>query len=105
MALEQHIQRIEDKLQLLLRKLQQVQGENAQLKADLREQQQAIARQEQTIAGLEEKLQLMKLANVQQGNGMHAQAAEEQEAFRRDIRNKINEYIREIDRCVALLNG
>ncbi|HEY0272447.1 MAG TPA: hypothetical protein VGC22_04630 [Chitinophaga sp.] len=103
MALEQHIQRIEEKLHLLLRKLQQVQGENAQLRTALQEQQQALDQHQHTIAGLEERLQLMKLASAQQGNG--AAQAEENEAFRRDIRNKINEYIREIDRCIALLNG
>ncbi|PUZ27613.1 hypothetical protein GA0116948_10392 [Chitinophaga costaii] len=105
MALEQHIQRIEEKLHLLLRKLQQVQGENTQLRMEMLEQQQAIDQQQQIIAGLEERLQLMKLASAQQGIGNNNEHAAENEAFRRDIRNKINEYIREIDRCMALLNG
>lgn len=101
MALEQTIQRIEDKLQQLIKKLQQSQADNAMLRTQLLEHQEELRRQETVIAGLDEKLKLAKIATVTQGNGL----SEEEEAFRKEVRGKINDYIREIDRCIALLNS
>jgi hypothetical protein len=102
MALEQHIQRIEEKLQLLLKKLQQEQAENALLKEQLQLQQQEGVVQLQTIVKLEEKLQLAKIAGVATGK---PGTPEEDEDFKKEMRNKINDYIKEIDRCIALLNS
>ncbi|WP_343701122.1 hypothetical protein [Chitinophaga sp.] len=101
MALEQTIQRIEDKLQQLIKKLQQSQADNAMLRTQLLEHQEELRRQEAVIAGLDEKLKLARIATVTQGNGL----SEEEEAFRKEVRGKINDYIREIDRCIALLNS
>ncbi|GAA0526044.1 hypothetical protein [Chitinophaga japonensis] len=102
MGLEQHIQRIEEKLFLLLKKLQQEQADNALLKEQLQLQQQETSRQQQTIAMLEEKLHLAKIAGVAGGKPA---TPEEDEEFKKEMRNRINDYIREIDRCIALLNG
>jgi len=101
-ALEQHIQRIEEKLLLLLKKLQQEQADNALLKEQLQLQQEESARQLQTIAMLEEKLHLAKIAGVASGPPT---TPEEDEDFKKEMRNKINDYIKEIDRCIALLNS
>lgn len=101
MALEQYIQRIEDKLQQLIKKLQQSQADNAMLREQLQEHQDELRRQEATITALDEKLKLAKIATVTQGNGL----PEEEDAFRKEVRGKINDYIREIDRCIALLNS
>ena len=101
MALEQYIQRIEEKLQQLIKKLQQSQADNAMLREQLLEHQGELRRHEATIASLDEKLKLAKIATVTQGNG----ASEEEDAFRKEVRGKINDYIREIDRCIALLNS
>lgn len=102
MLLEQNIQRVEEKLHLLLKKLQQVQAENATLREEVRAQHELIGRQQENISGLEDRLRLMKIAATAQG--APASAAEDQ-AFRKEIRSRINDYIREIDRCIALLNG
>ncbi|GEP92442.1 hypothetical protein SAMN05660909_04297 [Chitinophaga terrae (ex Kim and Jung 2007)] len=102
MALEQYIQRIEDKLHLLVKKLQQVQSENVLLREEITIQQQALQQQQQSIEQLEEKLHLMKIAASTQGS---QNVNTEDEAFRKEVRGKINEYIKEIDRCIALLNG
>lgn len=102
MAIEQHIQRIEEKLLLLLKKLQQEQADNALLKEQLQLQQQESAQQLRTIAMLEEKLHLAKIAGVASGQPT---TPEEDEDFKKEMRNKINDYIKEIDRCVALLNS
>lgn len=101
MALEQYIQRIEEKLQQLIKKLQQSQADNAMLREQLQEHQAELRRQEAEIASLDERLKLARIATVTQGNGL----PEEEDAFRKEVRGKINDYIREIDRCIALLNS
>lgn len=101
MALEQYIQRIDEKLHLLLKKLQQVQAENVLLKEQLLEQESTLSIQQETIATLENKLHLAKMAGAQ---GSPA-GKEDDEEFRKEMRNKINDYIKEIDRCIALLNS
>lgn len=101
MEIEQYIQSIEDKLQQLFRKLQQAQADNASLREQLKAQQEELLQQQSTIASLDEKLKLAKIATATQGNGL----SEDEEAFRREVRGKINDYIREIDRCIALLNS
>ncbi|NML36867.1 hypothetical protein HHL17_06625 [Chitinophaga sp. G-6-1-13] len=101
MVLEQYIQRVEEKLQLLVKRLHQVQSENASLKEEVNQQQQALQQQQLTIQAMEDKLHLSKIAATAQGGA----TATEDAAFKKEIRNKINEYIKEIDRCIALLNG
>lgn len=100
MEIEQYIQSIEDKLQQLFRKLQLVQADNATLREQLQQQQEELLQQQSTIQTLDEKLKLSKIATATQGNGL----SEDEDAFRREVRGKINDYIREIDRCIALLN-
>jgi hypothetical protein len=102
MALEQHIQRIEEKLYQLLKKLQQVQAENVWLKEQLQHHHQEVQAQQQTIAQLEQKLHLAKIATVAAGPPA---SPEEDEDFKKEMRSKINDYIKEIDRCIALLNS
>lgn len=101
MELEQYIQSIEDKLQLLLKRLQQTQSDNALLREEVARQQGELRQQQETIHSLDEKLKLSKIATVTQGNGL----TEEEDAFRKEVRGKINDYIKEIDRCIALLNS
>ncbi|WP_346316296.1 hypothetical protein [Chitinophaga sp. YIM B06452] len=101
MEIEQYIQSIEDKLQQLFRKLQQSQADNALLREQVQQQQDELLQHQQTIEALDEKLKLAKIATITQGNGL----SEEEDAFRKEVRGKINDYIREIDRCIALLNS
>ena len=102
MVLEQYIQRVEERLHLLVKKFQQVQAENVLLKEEVNIQQQALHQQQQALQGLEERLQLMKIASTAQGG---TTIAADDEAFKKEIRGKINDYIKEIDRCIALLNN
>ncbi len=101
MELEQYIQRIEDKLQQLLKKLQQSQADNVMLREQLVQQQNELTRQQENIASLDEKLKLTRIATVTQGNNL----SEDEDAFRKEVRGKINDYLKEIDRCIALLNS
>lgn len=102
MVLDQYIQRIEDKLHLLLKKLQLVQSENVLLKEEVNTQRKEIATQQQALATLEDRLRLMKIADAAQGTPA---SVSENDAFKKEIRGKINDYIKEIDRCIAMLNG
>jgi uncharacterized coiled-coil protein SlyX len=102
MALEQYIQRIEDKLQLLVRKLQQVQGENVLLREQIRLNEEELSAQNDAIATLSNKLQMTKIAGNSQGATSNK---EDDDEFKKEMRMKINDYIREIDRCIALLNS
>lgn len=100
MELEQHIQRIEEKLLLLVKKLQQAQSDNELLHSEIDAKEQEIVLYQRTIAGLENKLKLAKIASATQGT-----PTTDDEDFRKEIRGKINEYIKEIDRCIAMLNS
>ena len=102
MALEQYIQRIEDKLHLLLKKLQQVQGENVLLKEQIRLNEEELSAQNEAIATLSNKLQMAKIAGNTQGTP--SASKEDDEEFKKEMRNRINDYMKEIDRCIALLN-
>ncbi|MBC9930968.1 hypothetical protein [Chitinophaga qingshengii] len=102
MVLEQYIQRVEEKLQLLVKRLHQVQSENVLLKEEINQQQQTLQQQTLAIQAMEDKLHLSRIAATAQGG---TAIATEDAAFKKEIRNKINEYIKEIDRCIALLNG
>lgn len=53
-----------------------------------------IREQQQLIAELEEKNRIIRLGNMVSGSDQNT----------REIKLKINEYIREIDRCLALIN-
>ncbi|RAJ10777.1 hypothetical protein LX64_00384 [Chitinophaga skermanii] len=99
MEIDQYIQRIEDKLGLLLKKMQQVQAENVLLKEQVESQEQEIQLQYKALEDMESKLKTAAIANAAQ----HRSA--DDEAFKKEIRGKINEYIREIDRCIALLSA
>ncbi|NSL88736.1 hypothetical protein [Chitinophaga solisilvae] len=101
MVLEQYIQRVEEKLLQLVKKFQQLQAENVLLKEEINTQQQALQQQQTAIQSLEDKLQLARIAATAQGGSA---IAEDDAAFRKEIRGKINDYIKEIDRCIALLN-
>ena len=103
MALEQYIQRIEDKLQLLVRKLQQVQGENVLLREQIRLNEEELSAQNDAIASLSNKLQMTKIAGNAQGTPSNNK--EDDDEFKKEMRTRINDYIREIDRCIALLNS
>ena len=62
--------------------------ENKQLKSDLSEK-------DKSIKKLEEKIKLLRITKS---------VSTQDEARNKESRQKINEYVREIDRCIALLN-
>ncbi|MBL7710657.1 MAG: hypothetical protein JNJ86_16420 [Chitinophagaceae bacterium] len=91
---EQHLKRIQDKLLQLLKQHTALQKENVQLKEALNKSKEEAKVQQQHIDTLKQKADILKL-----------NAGEMSEADKKEFEKKINTYLKEIDRCIALLGG
>ena len=91
--LEQHIKRINDKLQLLLKNYQQLQKDNERQGRLIDTLQQAKEKDMQQINELQEKVSILKAASGQMN-----------EADKKEFEKNINKYIREIDKCIGILS-
>jgi regulatory protein YycI of two-component signal transduction system YycFG len=91
---EQHLKRIQDKLQQFLKLHAALQKENVQLKEELIKSKEGAKLQQQHIDTLKQKVDILKL-----------NAGEMSEADKKEFEKKINTYLKEIDRCIALLGG
>ena len=89
---EQHLKRIQEKLQLLLKQHAAVQKENHKLKEDLREALQQAAQYQNNLDELKQQVSILKVS-----------AADMNEADKKEFEKRINSYIREVDRCITLL--
>jgi chromosome segregation ATPase len=89
---EQHLKRIQDKLQQLLKQHAAVQKENSKLKEDLESAQQKIAAQQKGTDDLKQQVSILKVS-----------AGEMSEADKKDFEKTINGYLKEIDRCITML--
>ena len=91
--LEQHIKRINDKLQQLLKNYQQLQKDNERQGRLIDTLQQAKEKDMQQVSELQEKVSILKAASGQMN-----------EADKKEFEKNINRYIREIDKCIGLLS-
>jgi DNA repair exonuclease SbcCD ATPase subunit len=91
--LEQHIKRINDKLQQLLKNYQLLQKENKKQSDFIKELQQAKEKDSQYITTLQEKISILKAATGKMN-----------EADKKTFEKNINQYIREIDKCIGILS-
>lgn len=91
---EQHLKRIQDKLQQFLKLHTALQKENVQLKEELNKSKEETRVQQQHIDTLKQKVDILKL-----------NAGEMSAADKKEFEKKINTYLKEIDRCIALLGG
>jgi hypothetical protein len=92
MSTEQHLRRIHDKLQLLLKEHTVLQKENQQLKAELAAAGRKNSEQQKNVEELKQQVTVLKLGT----SGMN-------EADKKEFEKRINGYLKEIDRCIALL--
>ena len=90
---EDQLKRIYDKLQLLVKQQQLLQKENRQLKDDLKRSQQANQQQQEDLEKLKQQVDVLKFSNGEMD-------PEEKKQFEK----RINSYVKEIDRCIALLS-
>jgi len=91
--LDRHIKNIQEKLQQLLRNQQVLVKENQRLLKELEKSKQSLEEKEASIAMLHQQLDALKLSAT-------AQSPEEKALFEK----RINGYLKEIDKCLALLN-
>lgn len=89
---QEQIKRITGKVETLLDKMQQLKEENERLKADL-------AKRAEAEQALMEKSRQME----EQVNELKANPGQMDDASRKAFEKQLNHYIREIDRCIALL--
>ncbi len=90
--LEEHIQRINEKMQVLLKQYQLQQKENDRLKKELQQVKGLESTRAKQIEDLEQKVAVLKTAT----NNMS-------EADKKELEKKLNHYLREIDRCIEML--
>ena len=89
---EQHLKRIQDKLQQLVKQHAAVQKENSKLKEELESAQQKISAQQKGTDELKQQVIILKVS-----------AGDMSEADKKEFEKRINGYLKEIDRCIALL--
>lgn len=89
---EQHLKRIQDKLQQLLKQHASVQKENSRLKEELETAQKKITAQQKGSDELKQQVSILKVG-----------AGEMSGADKKEFEKRINGYLKEIDRCIALL--
>ena len=91
---EHQLKRIQDKFALVLKNYQGLQKENEKMKSDfqkLNERCDALGREAEKLKAQSE---IMKYNT---NDGM-------QEGEKKDLEKRLNQYVREINRCIALLN-
>ena len=91
-----------DKVETLMVKYARSREENSQLKAENEELRQLKAERDQRIRELDDKITVLRtVREISQDGQEGGQDSEDRAA----IRHKVNEYIKEIDRCIALLSA
>jgi hypothetical protein len=91
---EQHLKRIQDKLQLLLKHHANLQKENQALKNDMNLLKDQAGEYYATTEKLRQQVDILKYTN----------GAELDEEEKKQFEKRINGYVKEIDRCIAMLS-
>ena len=89
---EQHLKRIQGKLQLLLKEHTSIAKENKLLKEELRKAEQKVTTQQKSVDELKQQISILKVST-----------GEMNEADKKEFEKRINGYLKEIDRCIAML--
>lgn len=89
----QHLKRIQEKLQQLLKNHAALQKENSRLKLELGNSIKQSGQQQKNMEDLKQQVSILKLGTVEM-NGTD----------KKEFEKKLNAYIKEIDKCIALLS-
>ncbi len=95
---QQQLHELKANLERLLRNFTAVKNENEMLKQQIDAQRKALADKNHKLADLDEQLSLSKTSKL---------ITESEELSREDkteVRHKINELIKEVDKCIASMN-
>ncbi|MDQ3683546.1 MAG: hypothetical protein M3352_10830 [Bacteroidota bacterium] len=93
MSVDQQFTAINDKLQLLLKALYRLQKENERLKSNLEQTKQKESAAKQSIEELQQQSSILKLAS-----------GEMSDKDKKNFEKKINQYIKEVDKCISFLS-
>jgi hypothetical protein len=91
---EEQLKRIQEKIQQLLRQHSALQKENMHLKEQLDQTKLSETDQQKHVEELRQQVNILKL-----------NAGEMNDEDKKDFEKRINGYLREIDRCIALLSS
>ena len=91
--MEQQLKRINTKLQQLLKQYRLLQKENEQLNKSLKENQDKEKLQQQAMEALNQQVMVLKSA-----------AGQMSDADKKDFEKRINQYLREVDKCINFLS-
>jgi chromosome segregation ATPase len=91
---EQHLKRIQDKLQLLLKHHANLQKENQTLKNDMNLLKDQAGEYYATTEKLRQQVDILR----------YTTGAELDEEEKKQFEKRINGYVKEIDRCIAMLS-
>ncbi len=90
--LNEHISRVNEKLQLLLRQYHSLLKENNRLKQDIEQIKLSEQNIKEKAAWLQQQVEIAKMSSGQAGQEVKS-----------ELEKRINTYIKEIDQCIALL--
>jgi chromosome segregation ATPase len=90
---EEQIKRIHEKLQQLLKQHAGLQRENQSLREELEHTQKQVSQYQERAEGLKQQVSILQLGNGQMS-----------EDDKKEFEKKINTYIKEIDRAIAMLS-
>ena len=91
--LEIQLKRIQDKLQQVLKDYAALQKENLRLKEELDKNRTQSFANQQNIEELKQQVEVLKITS-----------GDWEEGDKKEFEKRINSYIKEIDRCIALLS-
>ena len=91
-AMQEQIDRINEKLQVLLKKYQALQKENERIKLDLDNRNGKEKEWREKTESLQQQVEILKASTGQMDD-----------ASKKEFEKRINQYLKEIDRCIALL--
>jgi chromosome segregation ATPase len=91
---EEQLKRIQDKLQVLLKQHDTLQKENKWLRTELSNSQGQLTQTNESIDKLKQQVEILKL-----------NSAEMSEEDKRQLEKRINVYLKEIDKCIAMLGS
>jgi len=89
------VENIEKKVSKLIQLYQSVQKEKEEILTENNKLESDLSDKEKTIKRLEEKIKLLRITKS---------VSTQDDERNKESRQKINEYVREIDKCIALLN-
>jgi cell division septum initiation protein DivIVA len=93
MTVDQQFNLLNDKLHQLLRQYQRVQKENERLKEELKSSKECEQVTRDKIDALNQEISILRVST-----------GESNEKDKKEFEKKINQYIKEIDKCIAYLS-